>query len=132
MAKDREVKKKILVVDDEIDFLNLLKARLEVNNYNVIAVSNGEEALERFRKDKPDALLLDIMMPGINGLDVLKAVRKEDEKLPVFIITAFTNEERFKVANQYNASGFIMKTSDLQSEIEHITATLEIAAKHKK
>ena len=125
-------KKKILVVDDEIDFLNLLKARLEANNYNVVTAMNGKEALEKFKQEKPEALMLDIMMPGINGLEVLKTIRKEDKNLPIFIITAFSNEERFKVANQCNASGFIMKTSDLQTEIDNITKSLEIADRHKK
>lgn len=118
-------KKKILIVDDEIDFLQLLKARLEVNNYNVVTAGNGKDALEKYKKEKPDALILDIMMPGIDGLNVLKTIRKEDQKLPIFIITAFSNEERFRVANQFNASGFIIKTSDLQAEINNITALLK-------
>lgn len=124
-------KRKILVVDDEIDFLQLLKARLEANNYNVVTAGNGKEALEKFKKEKPDALMLDIMMPGIDGLTVLKTIRKEDEKIPIFIITAFSNEERFRVANQFNASGFIMKTSELQAEIDNITTSIEISEKHK-
>ncbi|MFA5096189.1 MAG: response regulator [Candidatus Omnitrophota bacterium] len=125
-------KKKILLVDDEIDFLQLLKARLETNGFNVVTAMNGKEALEKFREQKPDALILDVMMPEINGLEVLKAVRKENEAIPIFIITAFSNEERFRVANQFNASGFIMKTSDLQSEIVNIKNALKIAEKYKK
>ncbi|MDD5661882.1 MAG: response regulator [Candidatus Omnitrophica bacterium] len=125
-------KKKILLVDDEIDFLQLLKARLEANNYNVVTAMNGREALEKFKREKPDALILDVMMPEINGLEVLREIRKDDQKIPIFIITAFSNEERFKAANQFNASGFIMKTSDLQSEIDNINVTLGIAAKYKK
>lgn len=125
-------KKKILLVDDEIDFLELLKARLEANGYNVITAMNGREALEKFKQEKPDALILDVMMPEVNGLEVLVEIRKDDQKIPVFIITAFSNEERFKAANQFNASGFIMKTSDLQSEIDNINNTLGIAAKYKK
>ena len=126
------VKKKILLVDDEIDFLQLLKLRLEANDYNVITAMNGKEALEKFKREKPDMLILDVMMPEINGIEVLREIRKEDQKIPIFIITAFSNEERFKAANQFNASGFIMKTSDLQSEIDKINNTLGIAAKHKK
>lgn len=125
-------KKKILLVDDEIDFLQLLRARLETNGFNVVTAMNGKEALEKFREQKPDALILDVMMPEINGLEVLKAVRKENKAVPIFIITAFSNEERFRVANQFNASGFIMKTSDLQSEIVNIKNALKIAEKYKK
>jgi DNA-binding NtrC family response regulator len=125
-------KKKVLIVDDEIDFLQLLKLRLEANNYNVITATNGKEALEKFKTEKPEAVMLDILMPGIDGLDVLKKIRKENQKTPIFIITSFSNEERFKVANQCNASGFIIKTSDLQSEIDNITKNLEIADRYKK
>jgi two-component system, OmpR family, alkaline phosphatase synthesis response regulator PhoP len=125
-------KKKMLLVDDEIDFLQLLKARLEANGYDVVTAMDGKEALEKFKREKPDALILDVMMPEINGLEVLKAIREEDQKLPIFIITAFTNEERFKLANQFNASGFILKTSDLQAEINNINNILGIAEKYKK
>lgn len=125
-------KRKILVVDDEIDFLEILRTRLEANNYDVITAMDGIAALEKAKSEKPDAVLLDIMMPGLDGLDVLKKIRKEDPKLPVFIITAFSNEERFKIANKFNASGFIMKTSDLQEEIDNITNTIAISERYKK
>jgi len=125
-------KKKILLVDDEIDFLQLLEARLKANDYNVVTAMNGKEALAKFKLEKPDALILDIMMPEVNGLEVLREIRKEDQKIPIFIITAFSNEERFKAANQFNASGFIMKTGDLQAEIDNISKTLGIAEKYKK
>lgn len=125
-------KKKILLVDDEIDFLQLLKARLEANDYKVVTAMNGKDALQKAKSEKPDALILDVMMPEINGLEVLKTIRKDDQKLPVFIITAFSNEERFKAANQFNASGFILKTGDLQAEINNINSVLGIAQKYKK
>ena len=124
-------KRKILVVDDEIDFLEMMRLRLEANNYSVVTASEGNEALEKFRKEKPVAVLLDILMPGMDGIDVLKKMRREDSKIPIFIVTAFSNEERFKLANTFNASGFIVKTNDLQSEIQNITAAIGIAEDFK-
>ena len=124
-------KRKILVVDDEIDFLEMMRLRLEANNYSVVTASEGNEALEKFRKEKPSAVLLDILMPGMDGIDVLKKMRKEDTKIPIFIITAFSNEERFKLANTFNASGFIVKTNDLQSEIQNITTAIGISEDFK-
>ena len=124
-------KYKILVVDDEIDFLEMLRLRLEANNYSVVTAMDGNEALEKFKSEKPAAVLLDILMPGMDGIGVLKKIRKEDSKIPVFIITAFSNEERFKIANKFNASGFIVKTNDLQREIQNITAAIRIAEDFK-
>lgn len=118
-------KKKILVVDDEVNMVQLAKFRLEANNYEVITAMNGKEALEKVKKEKPDAVLLDVMMPEVDGLSVLKQIRAVDKNLPVFMFTAFSNEERFKLANNLNVSGFILKTSDLQSEIKNITSVLD-------
>jgi CheY-like chemotaxis protein len=125
-------KKKILVVDDEIEFLEMIKMRLEANNYNVITAMDGKDALDKVKNELPDAVLLDVLMPGIDGIDVLRRIRKENTNLPIFIITAFSNEERFKLANKFNASGFILKTNDLQGEIQNITSALGIAERYKK
>ena len=124
-------KKKILIVDDEIDFLEMLRMRLLANDYDVVTAMTGKEALEKLKTEKPDAVLLDILMPEIDGLDVLKKIRQTDDKLPVFIITAFSNEARFQLANKFNASGFIIKTSDLQGEINNITNALKISENYK-
>lgn len=125
------MKKKILAVDDEIEFLEMLRVRLEASGYDVVTATDGETALEKIEKDRPDAVLLDVLMPRIDGLDVLKKIRKADKDLPVYIITAFSNEERFKVANKIGASGFIVKTADLRKEIGNITAALNLADKYK-
>lgn len=125
-------KKKILVVDDEVDFLQVIKFRLEASNYEVVTASNGQDALSKVKSEKPNAVLLDIMMPEMGGLDVLKKIREEDPNLPVFIITAFSNEERFKLANKLNASGFVVKTSDIKNELENIANAIDIAEKYKK
>ena len=124
-------KKKILVVDDEIDFLEMIRLRLQANNYDVVTAMNGKEAVEKVRTEKPDAVLLDILMPGADGIDTLKKIRTHDEKLPIFLITAFSNEERFKLANKFNASGFIIKTNDLQNEIANISSAISISEKFK-
>jgi CheY-like chemotaxis protein len=125
-------KRKILVVDDEVDFVELMTMRLEANGYEVITANNGKDALDRAKKDRPDAVLLDIMMPEMDGLSVLKQIRAQDARLPVFILTAFSNEARVKAAAGLNATGFIVKTQDLGAEIKNITAAIEIAGKYKE
>ncbi|MCX5667009.1 MAG: response regulator [Candidatus Omnitrophica bacterium] len=126
-------KRKILIVDDEPDFLEIMSARLEADDYEVTTAANGEAALNYVKNDKPDAVLLDILMPGIDGLEVLRRIRKMDESLPVYIITAFSTDERFKEANKLGASGFIVKTDDLAKEVDNITSALDMSARfHKK
>jgi DNA-binding NtrC family response regulator len=125
-------KRKILIVDDEPDFLEIMRARLEADDYEVTTASNGEEALNHVKNDKPDAVLLDILMPGIDGLEVLKRIRKMDDSLPVYIITAFSTDERFKAANKLGASGFIVKTDDLAKEVENITSALDMSVRFRK
>ena len=125
-------KRKILIVDDEVDFVDLVRARLEANGYEVVTSNNGKDALSKVREDKPDAVLLDIMMPELDGLSVLKEIRAKDSGLPVFILTAFSNEERVKIAGKLNATGFIVKTQDLGREIKNITAAIEIYEKFKE
>ena len=124
-------KKKILVIDDEADFLEMMKIRLEANNYEVITALNGKEGLEKVKQEKPDAVLLDILMPGHDGLRVLRRIRSHNKKLPVFIITAFSDEEKFKLANKLDASGFIVKTSDLKQEVDNINSILNISLQYK-
>ena len=123
-------KKKILVVDDEPDFVGMITMRLEANDYDVVTASTGEEALHKIEQEKPDAVLLDILMPGIDGLETLRRIRKVNDKLPVYIITAFSSEERFRLANKFGASGFIVKTSDLGQEVDNITGALDILDKY--
>lgn len=125
-------KKKILVVDDEPDFLEVITIRLEENDYEVITASNGNDAFKKVKEDRPDAVLLDILMPGMDGLKLLRMIRKADEKLPIYIITAFSTEERFKMANKFGASGFIVKTNNLSREIDNITSALDMSGRYHK
>jgi CheY-like chemotaxis protein len=130
MAKPE--KRKILVVDDEADFNELVKMRFEAGGYDVITASSGEDALELVKTGKLDAVLLDIMMPGMDGLAVLKRIREEHPKLPVFMVTAFSNEERVRLAAKLNASGFIVKSrQDLSDEIKNISDAIDTAKKYR-
>ncbi|MGD0336030.1 MAG: response regulator [Candidatus Omnitrophota bacterium] len=126
-----EKKKKIMIVDDEPDFQEMIKTRLEANNYEVITASTGEEALQKFTEEKPNAILLDVLMPGLNGMEVLEKIRKVNTHIPVFIITAFSSEERFKLANKLNATGFILKTYNLKDQIVNIKEAITLAEKYK-
>ena len=84
--------KDILVVDDEMSIVQLCEIVLNYAGYKVRGAYGGEEALSLIEKGKPDLILLDVMMPGMDGIQVCKTVRKESEKLPYIVM--YTADDR--------------------------------------
>jgi len=87
MSKDKSAKK-VLVVDDEPDTLELVKLVLESGGFEVILANNGMEALAEIEKIKPDIVLLDIMMPDMDGWDVFRKIKERNPDIPIAILTA--------------------------------------------
>ncbi len=104
---------KILVVDDEPVIVNLLKKFLEKKNYDVVTASNGMEAIEKVKGEKPKVVLLDIYMPGKSGLEVLKEIKQYDKKIGVIMVTAVTDEAVGRNALDLGAFDYIIKPFDL-------------------
>ena len=123
--------KKILVVDDDPDFVEIIRMRLQADGYEVITAADGEEALKKVKEEKPDVMFLDVLMPKLDGLKVLQRVRRINKRLPVYILTAFSSPERFELAKKYNAAGFIVKTNNLKREISNIANSLNLASKYR-
>ena len=84
--------KTILVIEDDVSILSGLKDNLEYEGYAVLTETNGEKGLHAALHKKPDLILLDIMLPGMNGYEVCRKVKKEDPKIPVIMITARGSE----------------------------------------
>ncbi|KXZ13673.1 two-component system response regulator [Bacillus nakamurai] len=84
--------KKILVVDDEQSIVTLLQYNLERSGYEVITASDGEEALEQAEKEKPDLIVLDVMLPKLDGIDVCKQLRQQKMMVPILMLTAKDEE----------------------------------------
>jgi len=87
-------KAKILLVDDDMTLHEMYAERLRAEGYVIVSAYDGEEALEKAYQEKPDIILLDIMMPKVNGIDVMKKLR-EDEKtsaMPIILLTALVQE----------------------------------------
>jgi DNA-binding response OmpR family regulator len=84
------VKKRVLVVDDDGDFVALTKAKIEADGYEVDVAYGGEEALATARARKPDVIVLDVMMPGLNGLETCAALKSDaaTRYIPVILLTA--------------------------------------------
>lgn len=106
-----EKKKLILAVDDIPVNQTLLKSQLRFSEYDVITASNGKEALQKIATDHPDAVLLDIMMPGMDGFEVLEAIRQnpETEELPVIMLTSLSEMEHHAHATMKGANGYLTK-----------------------
>jgi DNA-binding response OmpR family regulator len=108
-----DVMPRVLVVDDEPDFIELLREFLTVKGYEVTAASDGEEALRKVKEDRPHLILLDVRMPKMNGLEVLKQVREIDHEVGVIMVTAVNEEETGRQALKMGAFDYITKPLDL-------------------
>jgi two-component system phosphate regulon response regulator PhoB len=104
-------KNKILVVDDEEDILELIKYNLELENYEVISASSGEECLKKVTEYKLDLIVLDLMLPGISGLEVCKKLKIESETLdiPIIMLTAKSTESDIVLGLELGADDYITK-----------------------
>ncbi|ODS32266.1 MAG: two-component response regulator [Candidatus Scalindua rubra] len=104
---------KILIIDDEVRAVMFLKRILERKGYEVITSFNGEKALEVIKYEKLDIILLDIRMPGIDGIEVLRRVRKFCKNVGIIMVTAINDKEVGIKALESGANGYITKPIDL-------------------
>lgn len=103
-------KRRILIIDDEEDFGALLKLNIErTTEYEALVANSGEAGLEVIRRHKPDLVLLDIMMPGIDGLETLRRIKAAAPDLPVAMVTAVYKEEEAKRCFETGAFEYITK-----------------------
>ncbi len=104
-------KKKILVVDDELEFLEMLSMRLEANDYQVVTSLDGQEALDKARKEKPDLIILDLMLPKIDGYKVCRMLKFDEEykNIPVILFTARTQESDIQLGREAGADAYLTK-----------------------
>jgi len=119
----KAVSETILVVDDDPDIREIIKDRLESLNYRVLVAASGEEGLELIEKQNPRVVLLDIEMPGMDGLEVLRETRRRQVDIAVVMITAYATIERAVLAMKEGAYDFIPKPF----EPEHIALTVRKA-----
>ena len=118
-------KKRVLVVDDDADLLKMLKLRIEAEGFEFMAAEDGEEMLKLIKAKKPDVIILDIILPKIDGYTALREMRKEDEfkDIPVIILTA---KEKKAVGDLFaleKVANFIEKpfeTRDLLDKIRSV------------
>lgn len=101
---------KILVVDDDQHIQRLYKEEFEDEGYEVVVASNGQEALELFDKEMPDIVTLDILLPDIDGIRLLRQMKEKRPKVPIIMSTAYDYRDDFAV---WASEAYIVKSSDL-------------------
>ncbi len=121
----------ILVIDDEKDLLELVRYNLEKEQFDVILARNGEEGLQIARKHRPDVIILDIMMPGMDGLEVCRRLRGEDRTahVPLIMLTARAAESDRVVGLEMGADDYVTKPFSPRELVARVRAVLRRSAR---
>jgi DNA-binding response OmpR family regulator len=101
---------KILVVDDDQHIQRLYKEELEEEGYEVIIAGTGNDALELFEKENPDVVTLDILMPDIDGISLLRRMKEQNSKVPIIMSTAYDYRDDFAV---WASEAYVVKSADM-------------------
>ncbi len=101
---------KILIVDDDQNILRLYKEELEEEGYVIVTASNGQEAMEQFEREVPDLVTLDILLPDVDGIKLLRQMKEKRPRLPVIMSTAYDYRDDFAV---WASEAYIVKSADL-------------------
>ncbi|HEX2699697.1 MAG TPA: response regulator [Acidimicrobiales bacterium] len=117
----------VLVVDDDPVIQRLLRVNFEMEGYDVIVANDGVDGLERARAERPDIVVLDIMMPRMSGLDVAKALKADPgtASIPVLLLSAKAQEADLRAGDESGADGYLTKPFDplqLLQRVEELLA----------
>lgn len=115
---DIEAPKKVLLVDDERDFVQILSERLQTRSMEAAVAYNGEEALSIMETDEPEVMVLDLKMPGIDGIETLRRVKKDYPQTEVIILTGHGSEREEALARELGAFAYLHKPVDIDKLAE--------------
>lgn len=120
-------KKRILIVDDEEDILSVLKFRLEANNYEVLSASDGQEGFDKARAEKPDLMILDIMLPKLDGYKVCRMLKLDEtcRAIPIIMVTAKAQQKSEGFGGEIGADAYISKPFESEVLLEKIRELLK-------
>lgn len=104
--------KKVLIIDDELSVQKAISDELTENGLKAIIASDGMEGLEKVKSEKPDLILLDIIMPKLDGVSVLKELQKDSDtsNIPVIILTNLSDKEAFKISMESGGTDYLVKS----------------------
>ncbi|MBI4685701.1 MAG: response regulator [Nitrospirae bacterium] len=111
MKKKKEVK--VLLVDDEVEFVDTLAQRLRMRELHVDTVYDGEQALSFIKRIEPDVIVLDLKMPGLHGIEVLREIKKMSPQIQVIILTGHGTEKDSEEAKKLGGFDFLRKPADI-------------------
>jgi DNA-binding response OmpR family regulator len=116
----------VLIADDDADILDLVRFRLEQNGYRTVAAGNGQDALELAQARLPDICILDVMMPKLNGFEVVEALRagERTEGIPVLLLTATVQDKDIAHGFDVGANDYLRKPFDPQELEARVEALL--------
>jgi DNA-binding response OmpR family regulator len=116
---------KILLVDDEEEFVTTLAERLELRGLQARAALSGEAALKIIEADTPEIVILDVMMPGIGGFEVLRRIKAQHPQLPVILLTGRGSEKEGVKGMQLGAFDYLMKPLNIEELIKKMQEAIE-------
>ena len=121
---------KILVVDDEPDVVRLVEFRLQREGFEMLTAGDGRSALDLLQTEKPDLIILDIMMPLMDGMEVLRQIRSRrgTSRIPVIMLTAKTASVTVDEARQLWVSDYVMKPFDPEKLVAKVKKALKLPA----
>ncbi len=120
--------KTILIADDEADIVETLAFMLEAQEFNVITANDGEAALLKAKEERPDLILLDVMMPKINGYKVCRLLKfdKQYGDIPILMLTARSQDEDRAIGEETGADEYITKPFDIEEVVEKVKEYLNV------
>ncbi len=120
------VEKTILIVEDDESISNMYQTKLKQLGLNILTATDGANGLEAAKKEKPDLILLDVILPQLDGFSVLAELRKgkDTAKIPVVMLTNLSTTEDQEKANKLGANGYIVKASVTPAEVSGIVQKL--------
>jgi DNA-binding response OmpR family regulator len=124
---DTPAKPRILVVDDEPDLIAVLRMGLQMEGFDVLEAADGVEGLKRAREDKPDLVVLDLMLPKMDGYQVCRSLKFDPryKSLPILILSARPGDQDRRLALEMGADDFIRKPYDLKDLVNRIRGRLK-------
>lgn len=129
------MKKLVLIIEDEEKMVRILESRIARGGFNIEVARNGQEALDFCLKQKPDFVLLDLLLPGLSGMDFLRRIREiyDQDKLPILVLTNLVDDRLMRESRELGAVNYFVKSNTkLVDIVEIIKKYFKDERKNKK